>query len=266
MTIKELSEQYNIAETTIYKNFSKVQEKLQKDNINITRVKVDGEYDYQIAPLYDNKIGEEGFLDYEILQEKKGLICGIIFALSAYDSKGYGGNINRFLEECLEIPASTYNKNQLKEALQILQDNGYILYKTKKNDIVVGLTEKTRQDLAFKVSFLNDCREMAKKADIKSYITVFKIFVAMFILLDLYGTETTITYKEISELICTSAKTIGGVFKKLNKDDIVRLGRLEYEINEESGTIKCRGRKIDINEFIVSKPIRVLRKLTDAAQ
>lgn len=264
MTIKELSEQYNITEDNIKKHFARVQDKLKQENINITRVKVAvGEYDYQVVPLYDNEIAEEGYIDYDILESKESFMCNILFTLSTYEQKGYGGSIDRFLEEQLSVPTNQYYKNKLKEVLQELKLQGYILYDMNKKDMAIGLTEKCSKDLKFQSTFLEDCKTLAAQCGLKSYVNVFKIFVAMFVLLDLFGDmETAITYKEISNLIGISRDTISSIFKKLSSQDIVRLGKLEYEINEERGTIKCKGRKIDINSFVISKPVRVLKRLT----
>lgn len=262
MTRQELSEKYDIAETTIERDFSRVQEKLNKDNLKILRTKLSTGFDYQVVPLYDNALDEEGYLDYNMLVNENNLICNILFTLSSFESKGYGGNFNKFLEEYLCIPASAYNKKKVKEALDRLQSNDMILYKTKKTSIVVGLSDEIQQDLAFKVSFLYDCRAMAREYNISSSIVLFKVLVALILLTNIYGGDSKITYKEMSDLIGVSPRIIGETFRKLCKNDVVYLGKLEYEIDKENNFIKCLGRKIFTNSVVIGdQPIRMLKKL-----
>ena len=262
MTEQELSEKYDIPEVTIQKNFSRVQEKLNKDNLKILRTKINNEYEYQVVPLYTNTIGTEGYVDYNVLANENNLICNILFTLSSFETKGYGGNINKFLEDYLGVAASAYNKKKVKEALEKLQENDLILYKTKKTSIVVGLTDEIQKDLSFKVSFLEECREMAKQYDIKSFVILFKVLVALLLLTNIYGGDSKITYKEMSVLIGVSPRLISDIFKKLGNHDIVYLGQLEYEIDEENNFIKCLGRKIYTNNIILGEqPIKILKKL-----
>lgn len=258
MTKQELSYEYQIAEDKIDRDFNYVRERLRKKNLNIFRTKVNDVYEYQIVSL--NEFSESGYLDYEILAERNSIICNILCTLSSFEQKGYGGGINQFLEY-LDIPANQYNRAKLKDALILLRDNGYVLYDISNTDISVGLTTKVQKQLEFKVAFIDYCKKLAKECGIKSYVSIFKVLVALYALYDEYGEDTNVTYTEMSQLIGMGVASIRDVFNKISKDGFVLLGKLEYEVNQENGKVRCYGRKINVSEFEINKPVKVLRKI-----
>ena len=258
MTKQELSYEYQIAEDKIDRDFNYVRERLRKKNLNIFRTKVNDVYEYQIVSL--NEFAESGYLDYDILSERNSLICNILCTLSSFEQKGYGGSINQFLEY-LDLPANQYNRAKLKDALMLLRDNEYVLYDISNTDISVGLTTKVQKQLEFKVAFIEYCKKVAKEYGVKSYVSVFKVLIALYVLYDEYGEETNITYTEMSHLIGMGVAAIREVFNKISKEGFVHLGKLEYEVNEQSGRIKCYGRKINVNEFAINRPVKVLKKI-----
>lgn len=261
MNSQELAKELNVSETVIKKNFNRFKENQKKNNnLDILRVKVDGEYDYKIVPAYKNERIEQGYLDLQVLDED-ALTCNVLLVLSTFTGRGYGGSVKRFLEDYLEIPASQYNKDKLIKILAKLKSKDLILYDTNNKDIAIGLTERTRKQISFDTKFLQQCSDIAQQCGVKSHISVFKVFLGLYIANSFYGTGELITFKFIGDMINLNPRTVSTIVKKLSAENFLLLGKLEYEIDPINETIRCLGRVVDVNGIYVRSPFKMLMDL-----
>ena len=256
---KELSQRYNISETTITRDFKRVQAKLYKQGIVVTKIKIKGERVYVVNQEYTNECNTVGFTDFNVLRDMDNMSCNILLSLSSLDMNAFGGYVNEFLYNHLELECNQYQRSLFFQSIEKLEKEQYVMYKfdpSDKNCFVIGLTTKMRRALQFRQWFIQMCKDIALQNNMKSYIPLFKVIVALCILTNDLGRDSCITYKNITEITGMSTYKIRKAFDVLTKEGKINIGKLQYEIDNDGELIKCRGRVVEEN--LEDRPVQIL--------
>lgn len=260
LTEKELSQRYNISETTIVRDFKRVQTKLQKQGVIVTKKKIDKERVYIVSQKFTNQDTALGFTDFDVLKDMDNMSCNILLSLSSLEFNGFGGYIMEFMNNHLDIECNKYQRQLFLNAVQELRDKNYILYTidpADKDFIMLGLSSKMKRAMQFRQWFIKMCKQIAIQNNMKSYIPLFKVVAALCILINDFGRCKCITYKNITEITGLSAYKIKQCFDALAQDNKIIIGKLQYEIDEEAGeVVRCKGRLIEEN--VGEQPIQIL--------
>lgn len=258
LTGEEMCKKYDLAPSTLKSHFKRVQEKLYKQGILLTKMKINGEQMYLINQEYSNKCTDIGFTDFEVLKDMDNMSCNILLTLSSFEFFGFGGDIKEFIQERLNIEYTSYQKDLFMKTIQTLEEKGYILYKIDPNDkkyFIIGLASKMKRALQYRQWFIQMCKDIAAQNNLKSYIPLFKVIVALCVLTNDFGRDTLVTYKNITEITGLSAYKIKQCFDVLAQDNKIIIGRLQYEI-DDGEVVRCKGRLIEEN--VGEQPIQIL--------
>lgn len=249
LNARQFCERYDVAESTLKKQFTRVKNKMEKQNIKVNKYKENGETFYIVTQEFSNEQLNIGFTDFEVLYNFSNLAFSIMIALSSVETNAYCGSIKKFIEEYMYL---TYNDNMRIKFLEViaeLEKEGYILTNKKnvdKGSILLGLEPKMLNQLQFKRYLIKMCKDLSVRYNKKTYIPLFKTIIALFLLTHEKGTDACFTYGDISNITNLSEYYIKDCLQMLSKDNVIRLGNLVYT-TDYLGSIRCKGRNIDLN-------------------
>lgn len=245
LTAEQVCEKYNIKESYLKNQFKQFQNSLQKKNILVTKYKNEKkETIYVINQEYSNKVQDFFYIDAKVLKDQENLACNILITLSSLEHNAYGGRIEEFMNNYLNLP---YNQNQKEKFLNMigkLKEEDYIMLDRDaltKGNILIGLEPKMRDEFKFKIFVMQLSKELANKYNKKSYIPIFKLIVA----LRLLGGQEVIKYGDIRSITGLSDYYIKDGLEMLRDNNLVYIGRLRYKI--EGSEIRCVGRDMCLN-------------------
>lgn len=249
MTRKELSEQYNISETTIKSQFPKTQKKfLEKYNLILTKQGRGDKTQYfvEIAAGSDGRaltmmkeqkreviLAEKGFstlLDFNFM---------VFLGICMTPMTTFYGSYEDFLKY-IEVKATPANILKLKEALLLLYSNGYIKYmidETNEDYFWAGIFFAVRKKMAIGIGMINRCQELAKQYGKKSWVPLLKTWIGIQYMYD----KQPFTMKELCNLTGLSEYQIRESKKILEHDNLFITSKAYI------GYDTCIGSKIDLN-------------------
>lgn len=248
MTRKEVSEKFNIAESTIKDHFPRVQDKIKKKH-NIVLVK---EGRGQSAHYY---IKEDFSRALSVFQENtKASLDQKSLKLINWDFvtfltiimmplQVFRGSYEQFLRYA-EINVTNENIQHLKKALLSLESKDYVHYAIDKTDqkyFFVGIYKKIEDDLHIGIELVIKCKQLAKKHNKRNWFQLLKLWLAIQFI---YKSEwKTFTMEDISNMIGVSANTIKDYQKILQEEAIFKFDKVYVSF------CKCLGRSVEANAF-----------------
>ena len=257
LTVDQFCERFDLAKSTVYKNFYRIQTALAKKNIKVHKMKDNNITMYVVEQEYTNKDLPVFYTDFKSLQQFDDLKFNILLTLSSLENSAYCGKVSQLLEEKMGLKVTDRTCGNLITAVAELEKEGYLLTNTKelqKGYILLGLSSKMAQELSFRRSLIEMCKELSKEKGKKSYIPLFKVIVALTML----SKKETITYTQITGMTGLSSYQIKEQLQILDEKNKIKIGRLQYEVSENY--IRCIGRPIDINAFEV-RPAEEIKRV-----
>lgn len=172
LTLKEVSERFKVAESSIKNSFPRVQKSLLK-KYDIHLIKegrgssanykvVEEESDFHALTMYE-ETKNEIILNKESVRMMNwtfSVFLGIIFTPMLV----FRGSFTDFLKY-IGVTPSLANINALKGALAELEENEYISYTLDKTDLnyfVAALYRKTEEEMHVGISMVRRCKQIAE--------------------------------------------------------------------------------------------------------
>lgn len=244
MTSKEVSERFNIAESTIKKQFKRVQTNiLNKYNLHLMK-EGRGEKAYYYIEEEDFRhkttiYEEESARAVDIYREDLKLIdlqffCFLVIMLTPFGT--FRGNYEMFAKyaDIKLTPA-------LVEAISALIERDLII-KTDDNStgegyFILSIKRKIEKEISVKVDLrmMRECKYLADKHKKRSWIPLFKIWAGV----NSLGTSATSTNKELAELTGLTENQIRTYGKILRDEGALKSERVY--IDKGTSNIKCIG-------------------------
>ena len=226
MTRKELSQQFDISESSIKTQFPKLQEKfLTKHGLILTKTGRGEKADYQVSSLTgDHAYSMLKEKNQEVLVAKEGFSNLVDFnfmvflAICATPMTTFYGNYENFLTY-VELPINKSNIKLLKEALTFLHDKKYInfvLDETNTDYFWAGLYFATRQKMSISLDMVERCQAIAAKNNKHSWVPILKTWIGIQYMYD----KQPFTMKQLSALTGLSAYQIRESKRLLEQDNL----------------------------------------------
>lgn len=248
MTRKELSEKYNLKESSIKSNFSRIQASmLKKYGLILTKTGRGDNTDYQVTDSEGNEgraLAMSQETNRQIMIAKDSLKAMdfnfIVFLGICMTPMGaFYGSYEGFLEY-IELPKTKENVQILKDALNDLRASEYIEYiidKTNNDYFNVFIFRKVREDMAISLDMTMRCQKLAKQNKKQSWVPLLKTWVGMQYVYD----KQPFTVAELCAITGLTPYQIRESKKILEKDNLFITSRayIDYE--------HCIGSNVDLN-------------------
>lgn len=248
MTRKELSERYNIAETSIKNNFGRLQKTmLKKYGLVLTKTGRGEKVDYQLTDAEGNEaraliMSQEKNREIMIARDSLKAIdfnFMVFLAICMTPMKTFYGSYESFLEYA-ELAKTNDNINNLKEALRVLAEGQYVEYtidKTNDNYFNVFIFKKVREDMAISLDMTLRCQKLAKQNNKQSWIPLLKTWIGVQYMYD----KQPFTMKELSNVTGLSEYQLRESKKILEKDELFVTSRAYVTYD------RCIGSNVELN-------------------
>ena len=249
MTRKELCEQYNIAESTIKNNLSRVQKTfLDKHNLILTKIGRGENADYQVVSASQNDgraltITKESKRQFMLAKHEFANLVDFNFmvflGICMTPMGAFYGSYDDFLDY-VEVKRTKSNLNNLKEALQVLADKDYIRYehdKTNKDYFNVYLYYATRKDMAISIDMIQRCQQLAKQNNKQSWVPLLKTWIGIQYVYD----KQPYTMERLSQITGLSAYQIRESKKILEGDNLFVTSKAYVTYD------RCIGSNVELN-------------------
>lgn len=248
MTRKELSERYNISESSIQKNFSRIQKNILKQYGHVlTKVGRGDKAEYYVTDMDGNEarallMSQETSRQVMIAKESLQAIdfnFVVFLTICMTPMKSFYGSYEGFLEYA-ELPKTKENIQSLHEALDMLSAADYIQYtidKTDNNYFNAFIFKRVREDMAISLDMTLRCQRLAKENRKQSWIPLFKTWVGIQYMYD----KQPFTVKELCDVTGLSAYQIRESKRILEKDNLFITSRA-YAYYD-----RCLGSNVDLN-------------------
>lgn len=249
MTRKELCEKYDISESTLKANFSRVQKIfLERYKLILTKTGRGENTDYQVAFTIDT--------DGRALTMKKEEKREVMIAKQEF-SNLLDFNFMVFLGICM-TPMTTFygsyvdflnyveakrtqdNITNLQQALEDLQERKFIRYEideTNKDYFWAGLYYQTRKEMSISMDMVERCQRLAKNNNKKSWIPLLKTWIGIQYMYD----KQPFTVAELSKVTGLSAYQIRESKKLLEKDNLFVTSKAYVAYD------RCIGSNVELN-------------------
>lgn len=246
MTLKELSEKYGVAESTLKNAFPRAQKSiLKKYNVNIVK-KGRGEtasYEEEVPELYPHAMTmyeevkeKDIFLDNKSFHLKNGEFL-VFLAILTTPMFVFRGDYNTLLKY-IGINQTAANVEILKKSINILEMNGFIaVIHDIDNVITISLRRAVEKKFNVGLGMIRRCKMLAEVNHKRSWIPLLKTWVGMRIA---YEDQPT-TLQKLSEITGLSIAQLRESKKILEEEELFRT-RLEYASPQV-----CIGQSIELN-------------------
>ena len=228
MTKQELCERFDISETTLEKQFSRVKSSiLKKYNLILIKEGRGKTANYRVEV---SKAGDQRALTM-LKEEKREIMIAeksfstlldfnfmVFLAICTTPMGTFYGSYEDFLDY-VEVKKSKNNLDNLKEALTMLSASEYIEYivdKTDNNYFNAFLFKRTRDDMAISLDMAERCQKLAKQNDKKSWIPLLKTWIGVQYMYD----KQPFTIAELCAVTGLSPYQIRESKKVLEKDNL----------------------------------------------
>ena len=249
MTRKELSERYDIAESTIKTQFTRATNiMLKKYNLILIRTGRGEKADYQVAPSAGSDkraltMSREEKRDVMIAKNSFSTLLDFNFmvflAICTTPMGTFYGSYEDFLTY-VEVKKTKVNLENLKEALNMLAAAEYIEYtidKTNTDYFNAFLFKRTRETMAISLDMAERCQKLAKQNHKQSWVPLLKTWIGVQYVYD----KQPFTIAELCAVTGLSPYQIRESKKVLEKDNLFVTSRAyaSYE--------RCIGTNVELN-------------------
>lgn len=248
MTRREVSQKFNVAESTIKDHFPRVKEMIRK-KYNIVLVK---EGRGQSAHYYIKQDFSRALTMFQ--ETTKASLNQSSLKLINWDFvtfltiimmplQVFRGSFREFLRYA-EIDVTEENIQHLKDALQALADKDYVHYaidKTDKEYFFVGIYKQVEDDLHIGIDLVIKCKELAKKYNKRNWFQLLKVWLAIQFIYK--SGWKTFTMNDVSNMIGISSNTIRSYQKILQEEVIFKTDKVYISF------CRCLGKSVEANAF-----------------
>lgn len=248
MTLKELSEKYQLTESSIKNNFGRIQKSMMKKyGLILTKTGRGANVDYQVVDAEGNEgralaMSQEKNRQVMIAQDSLKTIdfnFMVFLAICMTPMGSFYGSYEGFLEYA-ELIKSKENLENLKEALNMLSAANYINYtidKTNDNYFNVFIFKKIREDMAISLDMTMRCQKLAKDNNKQNWIPLLKTWIGVQYMYD----KQPFTVQELCNVTGLTPYQIRESKKILEKDNLFITSRAYAFYN------RCIGTNVDLN-------------------
>lgn len=245
MLKEEIMKALGISENTLTKKFSRAQDLAEKKGYYLEKTGRGKKTLYsleQIAAraksMFEEK-GEEIEMDKDILnlnQWELSVLLGTVLA----PMRVFRGSKKAFAEY---IGVSYQNKNvkAIDEALESLQEKGYILKTVDKDVSIIAIKRQLERELKLKRNMVSESQTIAAKHGIREWQNVLRVWLAIQFLHK--NPDTKITAKQLCKLTgIKTQSTVNKCLKALDEHNVLKSQKIYLETY-------CVGRTVNLNVF-----------------
>lgn len=248
MTRKELSEKYNIAESSIKNNFPKVQAKFEKQGYILVKNGRGEKAEYIVvnkenhADTYLQSAKAEIQLTKAQFQDLKDFRFIVLLGIITCPSLTFRGTISQFLHY-IEMKDTKYNRQIVQESIQDLVDKKFILYyndnSTNEGYFILSILRKCEVEMSLGIEMIQHCKALSDKTGEK-VTDLIKVWTAM----GYAYYNQPFTMRDLENLTGLSSYKIRKAKKILEGDGLFSTSRV-YDFIE--GDVFCTGQVMDFN-------------------
>lgn len=194
MTLEELCAKYKVAPSTVKSHWGRTHDSiLKKWGVSIIRFKdenknyvfMETEDDNRALTIYEEDQNREvciALSQEDILLDNLAFLSYI--GIIATPMSVFRGSYKDFLNY-MDYPLTAISKENIKQVLNWLRDNDYIMYqedKTNREYFIAGLYKQRQDELGVGYYQIKQCKKLADKYHKKSWVPLFKTYVALSLL------------------------------------------------------------------------------------
>lgn len=261
VTLEQLCKRFDRAESAFTKNFKRTADKIWEEDGYIIKKEGRGKNTTYTLEKEESenvlKKGSEPFFENNLMvvnvdvQSFRTLIDWdflVLILLIVLQDSGrlsrltFRGNYDDFLRY-LDKDVTKYTRKKLKEVLERLDKNGYILYKQDKNEpsfFIIGMSYHCEKDIDINIPIFKYCKKISDKHGNKSSIPLIKTWLTIEYLQK--ESQNALRIKDIAAASGLSEYTVRKS-KKILEDENVFLITKKYL----GGTYLCEGSEFDYN-------------------
>ena len=246
MTIEEVSERFNISQSSIKTKFSRTQEAIYKKyGVHLIKIGRGASASYEVQEesraltMYE-EVKEEVILNHETLKMMNWTFC-VFLGITLTPMLVFRGSYRDFLMY-IQATISESNIAALKESLEELRDAEYISYnidKTNNDYFVAALYRKTEEDMSIGINMVRRCKALATANKKQSFVPILKTWLGM----NMLAGRDIFKMSDLRELTGLSDYQIREACKLLERDEIFKRTRAYADFNV------CIGTTVDMNAF-----------------
>ena len=249
MTIQEVSEKFNVAESSIKNAFPRTQKNiLKKYGVHLikkgrgdnTSYEVQEEQsDCRAMTLY-NEMKDDITFDEESIHLMTWPFLVFLTIIST-PMLVFRGSYKDFLQY-IQLKVTKENLKELKETLQELNRREYISYtidKTDSNYFVAALYRKREEQMHIGISMVKMCKEIADAAHKRSWVPTLKTWIGM----QMMAEKEIFKMEDLAEATGLSLYQVRENRKLLEANEIFRTTKVYADYNTRLGTA------VDLNAF-----------------
>lgn len=248
MTRKEVSEKFNIAESTIKDHFPRVQERIRKKyNIILVKEGRGQSCHYYIKEDFSRALTMFQETTKASLDQKSLKLINWDFVtfltIIMMPLQVFRGSYKEFLKYA-QMNTTENNIQHLKQALISLEKQDYVHYavdKTDENYFFVGIYKKVEDDLHIGIDLIIKCKQLVKKYNKRNWFQLLKLWLAIQFIYK--SGWNTFTVSDISDMIGLSANTIRQYQKILEQEVIFKTDKVYISF------CRCLGKTVEANAF-----------------
>lgn len=252
MTLKELSERFEISETSILNVFPRVQKSmLKKHGLHLTKKGRGANAQYFIEEEEEEEIPDdcraltmyEEIKDDIIISDDSLKLMNVNFlvflAIVTTPMLVFRGSFEEFL---IYVGAKPTKKNilALKGALNELEEEGYISYTLDKTDLnyfVAALYRKVEEKMHIGINMIRTCKKIAVENNKRSWVPLLKTWLGI----QMMAQKESFRIETLESITGLSAYQVRESRKLLERNEIYRMSRVYQGYNT------CLGSKVELN-------------------
>lgn len=245
MTLEEVCDKYEVAQSSMTNAFPRTQKALlKKYGVKIVK-EGRGKNAVYYETIEDNRavsIYRENKDIISVNQQTMKLLDWdfiVFLAIVITPMYVFRGSFEDFLKY-MEVNVTNYNIAALKGALSNLEEQKLISYnldRTNMSYFVAALNRKTEEDMQIGIDMMRTCRQLADNHKKKSWIPLLKTWLSINILAE----RQPFTMRDIERMTGLSAYQIK------QSTAILRESKIFISSKAYSSSIKCLGTNVDLN-------------------
>lgn len=253
MSLEELCNKYNIAQSTVLTKFKRTQETiLKKYGVNIIKVGRGASAEYlesldnstRAMTLYKEKENTLFYVDSEMIGLELWEFM-ILIALLAKPELVFRGTY-KMLAGYLDKRATAANLGAIKQAIENLKNRGHILFAPDTDDyFIIGLRRQAEKKIVdLQLDVIKKCHDIAEINHKRDWVPLTKVIAAAMYLKD----REPCTVEDIKQLTGLNQDSIKESKKLLKENNLVIYHK---ESVSDGESVYCIGSSADINGFMI---------------
>lgn len=251
MTVKEISEKYNVSENSVQTKFKRTQESIEKKY----GIRIIKEGRGKNATYLEEIVEKEDGRANTMYEEKNDVMIpvnnlsmiswdlAVFLGIASTPGLMFRGTYTQFLQY-IGLKKSFENLEMLQGTFKNLASKNYILYMEdhtviNSDSFIAAISRKSEDELKIGINMINICKDIAQKNNRHSWIPILKVWVAIEFLADYQP----FTVSELEALTGLSAYTIRQSKKDLEANEVFMTSRAYVAYD------KCVGQNVTLCAF-----------------